>query len=259
MYKKLALVLSVLLIAIIGLAPLASADDLDKLKAAGELRIAMSGVYPPFSFINEKNEVVGFDPAIGREIARRMGLKPVIITITWDGIIAGLLANKFDTVVGSMGITEKRMEVVDFVGPYYRSGRGVFIRKDENFTSLSDFAGKNIGVNAGEVHENFARKQEGWKVITYKGVPELLLEIQNKRIDAFVLDSIPGMMAIKKGGAQIKKMDLPNIEGAHLNIGIAIRKNNPKLQAAMQKALDDIMADGTYTKIATEWVGYDIR
>lgn len=257
MYKKSVLVL--LLIAIFSFTPLASADELGKIKDAGELKIAMSGAYPPFNFINEKNEVVGFDAAIGQEIARRLGVKPVIVTTAWDGILAGLLANKYDTICGSMTITEKRQEVVDFVGPYYRSGRGIFIRKDENFASLTDLEGKNIGVTLGETHEKWARTQKGWEIKTYKGLPELFLELENKRIDAIVIDSIPGLLAIKKTGMPIKKMELPEIEGGDVNIGIAIRKNNPELKAAMQKALDDMMADGTYTQISNEWVGSDIR
>jgi polar amino acid transport system substrate-binding protein len=257
MYKKSVLVL--LLIAIFSVVPLANADELGKIKDAGEMKIAMSGAYPPFNFIDEKNEVVGFDAAIGREIARRLGVKPVIVTTAWDGILAGLLANKYDTICGSMTITEKRLEVVDFVGPYYRSGRGIFIRKDENFASLADLAGKNIGVTLGETHEKWARTQKGWEIKTYKGLPELFLELENKRIDAIVIDSIPGLLAIKKTGMPIKKMDLPEIEGGDVNIGIAIRKNNPELKAAMQKALDDMMADGTYTQISNEWIGSDIR
>jgi len=261
MYKRsvLVLVLSLLLIAIFSFTPLASADELGKIKEAGEMKIAMSGAYPPFNFINEKNEVVGFDAAIGQEIARRLGVKPVIVTTAWDGILAGLLANKYDTICGSMTITEKRLEVVDFVGPYYRSGRGIFIRKDENFASLTDLEGKNIGVTLGETHEKWARTQKGWEIKTYKGLPELFLELENKRIDAIVIDSIPGLLAIKKTGMPIKKMELPEIEGGDVNIGIAIRKNNPELKAAMQKALDDMMADGTYTQISNEWVGSDIR
>ncbi len=83
----------------------AQADDLEKIKAAGELKISMSGQYPPFNFVNDQNEVVGFDADIGKAIAERIGVKGTIITTAWDGIIAGLLANKYNTVVGSMTIT----------------------------------------------------------------------------------------------------------------------------------------------------------
>lgn len=237
----------------------AAADELDAIKSRGELRIAMSGAYPPFSMVNDQNEVVGFDVAIGSEIARRMGLEPVIVTTAWDGIIAGLLAGKYDTIVGSMSITPKRQEVIDFVGPYYRAGRAIFVREDDDFATLEDLKGKTIGVTLGETHEKWAREQGGWDIKTYKGLPELLLELENGRIDAIVIDSIPGQVAITKSGKPIRQMDLPNLEGGNVNVGIAIRQNNPELKAAMQSALDEIMADGTYEKIAMEWVGADIR
>ena len=67
------------------------------------------------------------------------------------------------------------------------------------------------------------------------------------------------MVAVKETGAKVRKLDTPNIEGGSVAIGIAIRKNNPELRAAMQKALDDMLADGTYKKISMQWVGSDIR
>lgn len=237
----------------------ANAEDLDKIKQAGEMKVAMSGAYPPFNFVNEKNEVVGFDADIGREIARRLGVKLVIITTAWDGILAGLLANKYDVICGSMTITSKRLEAVDFVGPYYRSGRGVFVRAGDNYATLADFKGHKVGVGLGETHEKFAREQEGWIVQTYKGLPELLLDLENKRIDTIVVDMVTGLLAMNKGGKAIKKLEIPGVEGGDDKIGIAIRKNNPQLKEAMQKALDAMMADGTYKKIAMEWIGYDIR
>jgi polar amino acid transport system substrate-binding protein len=237
----------------------AQADELETIKKNGELSIALSGAYPPFSLINDKNEVVGFDVAIGTEIAKRLGVKPKIVTTAWDGILAGLIAGKYDTIIGSMSITPKRQEVVDFVGPYYSAGRMIFVPKDSGAKALDDLKGKTIGVTLGETHEKWANEKGGWTVKTYKGLPELLLELQNGRLDAIVIDSIPGQVAIRKSDAPIKAMELPGLEGGNVGVGIAIRKDNPDLAAAMQKALDDMMADGTYEKIAVEWVGADIR
>ncbi|MDX5362235.1 MAG: ABC transporter substrate-binding protein [Alphaproteobacteria bacterium] len=237
----------------------AQADELAAIKKAGEMRIAMSGAYPPFNFVNDKNEVVGFDPAIGREIARRIGVEPVIVTTAWDGIIAGLLAAKYDTIVGSMSITPKRQEVIDFVGPYYRAGRAVFVPEDSPIQSLDELKGKTLGVTLGETHEKWAREKGGWDIRTYKGLPELLLEVQSGRVDAIVVDNIPVRVAVQKNGAKVRQLDTPDIEGGNVAVGIAIRKGNPELKAAMQKALDDMMADGTYEKIALEWIGADIR
>jgi polar amino acid transport system substrate-binding protein len=244
---------------VLAFAPPSQADELADVKERGELRIAMSGAYPPFNFVNDRNEVVGFDADIGSEIARRLGVKPEIVTTAWDGIVAGLLAGKYDTIVGSMTITPEREKVIDFVGPYYHAGRGVFVPEDSPVRSLDDLKGKTLGVTLGETHEKWAREQGGWTVRTYKGLPELLLELKAGRVDALVVDNIPIRVAVKESGERIRQLDTPGIEGGSVAIGIAIRKGNPELAAAMQKALDEMMADGTYERIAMEWVGADIR
>ncbi|QPC88439.1 transporter substrate-binding domain-containing protein [Mesorhizobium sp. NBSH29] len=237
----------------------AAADDLESVKSSGEMKIAMSGAYPPFNFVNGENEVVGFDASIGTEIAKRIGVKGTIVTTAWDGIIAGLLANKYDTIVGSMTITPEREKAVDFVGPYYHAGRGVFVKEGSAIKSLDDLKGKTLGVTLGETHEKWAREQGGWDLRTYKGLPELLLELRAGRVDAIVVDNIPVAVAVKESGEKVTQLDTPDIEGGAVAIGIAIRKGNPDLKAAMQKALDEMMADGTYEKISMEWIGRDIR
>lgn len=241
----------------LSLAPMAaSADELAEIQERGVLRIAMSGQYPPFNFVNEQNEVVGFDPAIGTEIAKRMGLEVEIITTAWDGIIGGLLANKYDAVVGSMSITEERDKVIDFVGPYYNTKRAIFTKAGSDITSVDQLADVKVGVTLGETHEEWAREQ-GYDINTYKGLPELLLELDNGRVDAIVNDSIPVMLAMKAGQYDLAIIEDPSAEP--IGAGIAIREGNPELAAAMQTALDEMMADGTYLAIAEEWVGGDIR
>ena len=86
-------------------APSGWADDLAKVKEKGVLNFALSGQYPPFNFVNENNQLTGFDVEIGAEIGRRIGVKGTPISTAWDGIIAGLLANKYELICGSMAIT----------------------------------------------------------------------------------------------------------------------------------------------------------
>lgn len=240
----------------LGFTGTAVAEELDAIMEKGVIRIAMSGAYPPFNFVNDQNEVVGFDPAIGTEIARRMGIEAEIVTTAWDGIIAGLLANKFDAIVGSMSITEERDKVVDFVGPYYTTKRAIFAKPESGITSVSQLDGVTVGVTLGETHEEWAREQ-GWKIRTYKGLPELLLELENGRVDAIVNDSIAGILALTENGYDY--VMITDFETEVFGAGIAIREGNPALGAAMQAALDEMMADGTYLEIAEKWVGGDIR
>lgn len=239
----------------------AAADDLDRIRDRGVLRVALSGVYPPFSMTNDQNEVVGFDVDIAKEIASRLGVEAEIITTAWDGIIAGLVTGRFDTIIASMSITPERQEVVDFVGPYYSAGRTIFVGEGSEFQDLDALNGRTLGVTLGETHEEWARGQAGrdWTLRTYRGLNELVLEVRNGRIDGFVADSVAGALAARESGTPLRAIELPGDDGASVDVGIAIRQGNPELATAMQEALDAMMEDGTYMDIAMEWIGADIR
>lgn len=119
----------------------ATADELASIKEPGKFSAAMSGQHPPFSMTDGQNRLVGFDVDIANEIANRLGVKREVLTTAWDGIIPGLVANRYDSIVGSMTITAERQKVVDFVGPYYSDGRGIFVLKDSTSKGLDDLKG----------------------------------------------------------------------------------------------------------------------
>ena len=197
---KIALAAGIAVATSLSAATVSMADEMAKIKDAGVMRIAMSGAYPPFNFVNDSNEVVGFDPAIGAEIGKRMGIEVEIVTTAWDGIIGGLLANKYDAIVGSMSITAERQEVVEFVGPYYTTKRALFA-KPGGITTAAELVDAKVGLTLGETHEAWAREM-GYDVRTYKGLPELLLELENGRVDVIVNDSIAAILAMKETGQQ---------------------------------------------------------
>ncbi|WP_409298640.1 transporter substrate-binding domain-containing protein [Pseudomonas sp. KCJK8993] len=237
----------------------AQADDLQTIQQAGEIRIAMSGQYSPFSFANEQNQIVGFDASISEALAERLGVKVTIITTPFDGIIAGLLAKKYDAIIASMTITPERLKAVDFAGPYYHAGRTIVVKDDSPIHSLDQLKDVTVGVTLGDAHDKWARARGNLKVKTYKGLPEMLVDLEAGRIDAIVMDSVPVLVAVKETGQKVRIITPPDSDGGIEGMGIALRKNNPELKAALQKARDKMLADGSYEKISMQWIGKDIR
>lgn len=254
--KKLTVLAFSLLIAL-SLAGLASADDLQAVKENGTITMAMSGQYPPFNFVDDQNQLTGFDVEIGKEVAKRIGVKGEPISTAWDGIIAGLLANKYELICGSMAITEERLKSIDFSDPYYRSGAQVFVKSGSTVKSVDDLKGKKVGVTLGTTYEQWVRANiEDVDIRTYKGVPDMILEISNGRIDGFITDKIVGALAIKDKGVAISLAgDLLYEE----KMGIALRQGNPELKKAINAALAAMKEDGTYHAVSMKWLGLDVR
>jgi polar amino acid transport system substrate-binding protein len=225
---------------------------------ADTVKIAMSGVYPPFNYFNERNALVGFDVDIAKEIARRLNREPELVTTAWDGILAGLVSHKFDLIIGSMAITEERKKTVLFSDPYYSSGAQLVTRKGSKISGPSSLKGKVVGVTVGETYEAYVREHiPGVKrIATYKGgVPNLIMELNNKRIDAFLTDRLVGLYALKQAKSDaVLSGDLLYRE----EMGIAVAREHPELLAEVNAALAAMKEDGTYARISDTWFGRNI-
>lgn len=213
--------------------------------------------YPPFNFKDDKGNLTGFDVEIGRAIAAKLGVKPEFTTTEWSGILAGLQAGKYDVIVNQVAATDKRREVFDFSGPYVISYPQLIVRADETrkLETAADLKGKKIGVGQGSNYAELAKSIDGAEVRTYPGAPEYLQDLATGRIDAAINDSllIPYLREKTKlpvkAGAPIGKPD---------SNAIPFRKGSPKFQQAINKALEELKADGSYAKISTRWFERDV-
>ena len=121
---------------------------------ADKIRIATEGAYSPFNYVNPKGELEGFDVDIAKALCEAMKADCSLATQDWDGMIPALQARKFDVIVASMAITEKRKQAIAFTNPYYYSVASYVVRKDSNFPDQVDaLIGKNIGVQRATIHE----------------------------------------------------------------------------------------------------------
>lgn len=232
---------------------------LDKIKDRGELIIATSGDYRPFTYMDENNELTGYDIEWAKAIAEKMGLEPVFETGDFSGLIPGLNQGRFDMVMSSIHITEERKKSLDFSDPYAMDGAVAVVRKDSiNISDPSEIEGLNVGVNAGSNWETYVRNIGGYKELkTFPGPTESIADLLNERIDAVILGQASAASYIKNApnGSEVEVSGEPLTGGEESYIVIALRKGDSELQKAINEAIAELKEDGTYDELAMKYFG----
>jgi cystine transport system substrate-binding protein len=239
----------------------ASAADqsaLAQVKQRGTLRIALEGTFPPFDYQDKSGKLVGFEVDLGDALTKRLGVKPEYMPTKWDGILAGLDAGRYDVIMNQVTITPERVKKYDFSQPYTISGQQLIVRKGEEtkISKPTDLAGKAVGVGLGTVYETWLRKNVPQaNVKTYDDDPTKYQDLRVGRTDAVVADRLVSGYLIKNSDGQIVASGEPFAKESQ---GIAVRKGNADLVAALNKALDDMHRDGTFKQISEKWFGADV-
>jgi cystine transport system substrate-binding protein len=230
--------------------------DLNHIKQSGVFRIGTEGTYAPFTYHDASNNLVGFDVEIGREIAKRLGVKAEFHEGKWDGLIAGLDANRYDAVINQVGITEARQKKYAFSDPYIASKAVLIVRGDNNdIKSFADLKGKK---SAQSLTSNFGKLAEknGAELVGTDGFDQSIQLLLTGRADATINDSL-SFLDFKKHKPDANVKIAAQEEDAD-HSGVIVRKGDPELVEAINKALADIKADGTYQKIADKYFGQDV-
>ncbi len=229
------------------------------------VRMGTEGAYPPFNFVDKDGKLQGFDVDIGNALCAAMKVECVWAAQDWDGIIPGLIAKKYDTIVASMSITEERKQKVDFTNRYYQTP-AKFVRKkgsgiEINKTSLK---GKVVGVQRATVSDNFLRDNFG-DVVTIKSYAkqeEANLDFASGRVDLVLADSVvllEGLINTDMGkDAEFVGPDFADAKWFGEGIGIAVRKGETELRNMLTRAIAQIRNDGTYKKINAKYFDFDV-
>lgn len=228
----------------------------EKIQEKKEMTFAMTGAYPPFNYIDDKGNLAGFDIDIANAIAEKMGVKAKPITTAWDGIISGLTGKRFDLIIGSMAITEKRKEQVNFSEPYYYDGAQFFAKADSGLVDIAQLKNGKVGVVTGTTFQEALTEMSNIKeIMQFESDVDNMKSVELGRIDGLVTAKLVGLYGAKKYGINLEPVgDFLYKE----TIGIAIRKEDTELLNAINHALEEIKADGTYAEISKKWFGRNI-
>jgi lysine-arginine-ornithine-binding protein len=229
-----------------------------------KVKIGTEGAYPPFNSIDPSGELVGFDIDIAKALCGAADLECEFVVQDWDGIIPGLIAKKYDAIVASMSITDKRREVVDFTDKYYNTPAKFIAAKGADFDiSPEGLAGKAVGVQRATIHEDFLRGEfPEVDVRAYATQDEANADLVSGRLDLVMADSVAlleGFLNTEEGkDFEFVGPDYSDPKYHGEGAGIAIRKGEDDLRALFNEAIDQIRADGTYQAINEKYFEFDV-
>jgi arginine/ornithine transport system substrate-binding protein len=236
-----------------------SLSNVSSAKEWKTVRIAVDSPYEPFEYKNEEGKLTGFEVDLGNAVCKEIKAKCEWIIQSWDGIIPGLLARKYDVIFSSMSITPERAKKVLFSKPYYNTPSGWFVKKG-TLTSVTPAAlkGKRIGVQRGTTQDNYVTKHftSVATIKRYTTADDLTLDLRGGRLDAVLVDYPVGEKTILTDSNFITIGDKPKLgEG----IGAAFRKRDKDLAAKFNAALEKLKKNGTYDKIMKKYFTYSVK
>ena len=225
-----------------------AADKLQKKKDSGVLKVGTSAEYSPYEFhkvVDGEDKIVGFDDFIVQEIAKDMGVKVEYTDMDFDGLLGALQADKVDIVLAGMTPNEERKKSVDFSEIYYTNSNVCIVAKgkEDSIKSSDDLKKLKVGVQKGTTQADYVTGDLGITNATQlKKIPDLMLELQNGKIDVIVTG---------KAVAQINVKNYKNVAIGNTTVGdevaetaaAAIEKSDDKVDnTAFLKSVNDTIA-----------------
>ena len=228
----------------------------DKILKDGYITFATEGTYAPYSFHNDAGDLVGFDVEIAQAIAEEIGVEARFTETQWDGIIAGLDAEKYDAISNQVSITDERKEKYLFSDPYtYVYGAVIVEESNDEIKSFEDLDGKDVALTVTSNWADVARSYGG-EIVSTNGFSESIQLVLQGRADATVNDNVT-FLDFKANQPDAKaKIAATSTEATES--AILIRKGDDKLQEAINTALASLKSKGKLTEISIKYFGEDI-
>lgn len=234
----------------------ADGDLLAKVKNSSELLVGTEGTYAPFTFHDESGKLTGFDVEIVEEIASRLGVKAKFMETQWDAMFPGLDSERFDMIANQVGIKPERQEKYDFSDPYISSSAVLVTQADNNdVKAFEDIKGlksaQSLTSNYGEIAKSY-----GAELVGIDGFIQAIELLNSNRVDVTINDKLT-VLDYQKQKPEANIKIVAEADDAAQS-GLMFRKGSETLVEAVNKALNEMIEDGTYNEISEKWFGENV-
>lgn len=236
----------------------ASADLLDQIQERGTIIIGLEGDWAPWSFVDENDELTGFDVEVARAIAAKLGVEVQFIPGEWDGLFAGMDAGRYDIVINGVEVTPERTEKYDFTEPYAYIRTALIVRGDnETIKTFDDLKGKKTANSIASTYMNLA-EDYGATCYGVDTLDETLTMVLQGRVDA-TLNAIVSYTDYMAQHPDANLKVAATTEDAS-NVAIPMRKGEEtaSLMEAINVAIAQLHEEGVIAELSLKYFGEDI-
>jgi polar amino acid transport system substrate-binding protein len=243
-----------------------------RIRSAREIRVGSDVSYAPVEFFDAfapdvldrpvgepEPQVRGIDPDLAVELGRKLGVRFTFRNVAFDELIPALRAERFDVIISAMTATGERAELISFV-EYFQAGTSILVAKGnpERIRSLGDLCGATVALQSGTVQEELVAAQQGRcggrpiRVRSLDSGTQVILDVKYGRAAAALTD-FPVAAYNAKVSGQGRDLEVVGEQIDPGPYGLGVRKQDAELRAALQGALREIIADGSYDRVLAKW------
>jgi len=216
-----------------------------------KIRVATDATWPPFEYVNDQKEIVGFDIDLFKAIAEKEGLEIEFVNVGFDPLLAGMAQGTYDAAISSITITTDRQKDMLFSDPYYAAGQIIVVRKDNtSITGINNLSG-NVGAQIGTTGAMEVEKVAAAKLKTYDDVGLAFQDLVNGQIDAVISDNWLALGYVAKNVNTLKTAGEMFTSESY---GIAVAKSKTDLLAKINSGLAKVKKEGLIETLSKKWI-----
>lgn len=231
----------------------AAASALDK----DTLVVGTNAAFPPFEYAGEDGSPDGFDIALINAIGEKLGKNIDVQDMEFDSLVSSI-GGKIDMAIAGMTVTEERKNMVDFSDSYYDAVQCIVLPKDSAIASYQDLLGKKIGVQLGTTGdfaaEDIVAEDSSTTVSQYNKAVDAVNDLLNGRLDLVIIDRNPAQVFVASHPDELISLEGGQFDFETENYAIALPKGDTVLLEAVNSALAELKADGTFDALVEEYI-----
>ena len=232
---------------------------------AFKITVATEGAYPPFNYLDRKGLPAGFEMELAQDACQRMKAECEFIAAKWDELVPGLLDKKFDIVMSSLEVNNERRRRLGMSRRYYLSPGAFIAAKGQPFDGPpSLLRNRKIGVQKDSTHADWLDKsfRRSAQIKRYPTVAEALKGLVDDEVDAVFGDKVQLWLWSQKPEGkccEIMGQDIKDTQTLGIGVSAGIRREDIKLREAFNKALSELLGDGTYKQINAKYFPFPLN